>query len=96
MSFNPEHDSPERDATRETRQVGLWLRAQVLGGLGDLVSWLQIGVIIGVSSFRVLISLLITYLLSPLGLEVGFVCGNQGLSTLRLRQASIFRVQVVL
>ena len=43
---------------------------KVLGGAGDLVSKVISRVIIGVTPFRVLITLLITYLLSPLPLQV--------------------------
>ena len=42
----------------------------LLGGAGDLVSKVISRVIIGVTPFRVLITLLITYLLSPLPLQV--------------------------
>ena len=64
--------------------VGLWFRCQgigasrrhpeilkgLLGGAGDLVSKVIDRVIFGVTPFRVLITLLITYLLSPLPLQV--------------------------
>ena len=40
------------------------------GGAGDLASKVISRVIIGVTRFRVLITLLITYLLSPLPLQV--------------------------
>ena len=43
---------------------------RVLGGPGDLVSKAISRVIIGVTPFRVLITLLITYLLGPLPLQV--------------------------
>ena len=43
---------------------------KLLGGAGDLVSKVRSRVIIGVTPFRVLITLLITYLLSPLPLQV--------------------------
>ena len=42
----------------------------LLGGAGDLVSKVISRAIIGVTPFRVLITLLITYLLSPLPLQV--------------------------
>ena len=42
----------------------------LLGGAGDLVSKVISRVIIGVTPCRVLITLLITYLLSPLPLQV--------------------------
>ena len=42
--------------------------SSALGGAGDLVSKVISTVIIGVTPFRVLITLLITYLLSPLPL----------------------------
>ena len=45
----------------------------LLGGAGDLVSKVIDRVIFGVTPFRVLITLLITYLLSPLPLQVGLV-----------------------
>ena len=43
-----------------------------LGGAGDLVRKVISRVIIGVTPFRVLITRLITYLLSPLPLQAGF------------------------
>ena len=48
-------------------------RYLLLGGPGDLVSKVISRVIIGVAPFRVLITLLITYLLSPLPLQAGFL-----------------------
>ena len=42
----------------------------LLEGAGDLVSWLEVGVIIRVTPLRALITLLIAYLLSPLPLQV--------------------------
>ena len=44
-----------------------------LGGAGDLVSKVISRVIIGVAPFRALITLLITYLLSPLPLQASEV-----------------------
>ena len=44
----------------------------LLAGPGDVVSKVINRVIIGVTPFRVLITLPITYLLSPLPLQVGF------------------------
>ena len=46
------------------------MRIDVLGGAGDLVSKVISSVIIGATPFRVLITLLVTYLLSPLPLQV--------------------------
>ena len=43
----------------------------LLGGAGDLVSKVISRVIIGLTPVRMLITLLITYLLSPLPLQVG-------------------------
>ena len=48
----------------------------LLGGAGDLVSKVISRVIIGVTPFGVLITLLITYLLSPVPLQVGFKSPN--------------------
>ena len=45
----------------------------LLGGAGDLVSKVISRVIIGVTPFRVLTTLLITYILSPLPLQVGLL-----------------------
>ena len=50
--------------------MGLLFLDPKLEGAGDLVSWFISRVIIRVTPFRALVTLLITYLLSPLPLQV--------------------------
>ena len=63
-----------------------------LGGAGDLVRKVISRVIIGVTPFRVLITRLITYLLSPLPLQAGFSGSVQGSLRVPLKDLYGFRV----
>ena len=65
-----------------TVTIGLF-RMFLLGGAGDLVSKVISRVIFGVTPFRVLITRLITYLLSPLPLQVRSL-EHEGALVLRL------------
>ena len=76
----------------------------LLGGAGDLVSKVISRVIIGVTPFRVLITLLITYLLSPLPLQVEVldamvvaskVCPDPRSAPRLLLLVSLLRVQLL-